>query len=393
LGLLDYMTLTAEQNRINESADFWRYQIGVNVIPADTKNKVPSIRWSQWQDKLIPEKIHNTWKQSGDFSNGLAIIPGKIWHKKDKNDLYFIFVDVDKNEGIEEICTRNGRTISLEKMSEKFLVEQHKDNPDKAHIYFYSPIPFVQKAADSIIGLEVKGVGHDGISFCSPSIHKNGHPYEIIGTTDPAILSPMQARELMQHIDQICIKHGLQYLEKGNGIDSRLKNIIKGLVIDPKIRIHQSTRHITLISVADSLLFNHLGRRKKTAEQLKDFFWQINSVLCDPEPLPEKEVNSIWTSALDFVSRTKGKTNEENVGGGDGPKQDTNRSDRGNPSDDSVDWLSITQQLLEKYRFKTMSDTEEIYYYNTEKMYTRMAERPWSKYNLKKFYKRLLQAK
>ena len=26
-------------NEINKWADFWHYQIGVNVIPADTKNK------------------------------------------------------------------------------------------------------------------------------------------------------------------------------------------------------------------------------------------------------------------------------------------------------------------------------------------------------------------
>lgn len=26
---------------LNESADFWRYDIGVNVIPADTVNKRP----------------------------------------------------------------------------------------------------------------------------------------------------------------------------------------------------------------------------------------------------------------------------------------------------------------------------------------------------------------
>jgi hypothetical protein len=47
----------------------------------------------------------------------------------------------------------------------------------------------------------------------------------------------MQARELLQHIDEICIRNGLQYLKNATGIDSRLKHIIKELVIDPKIRI------------------------------------------------------------------------------------------------------------------------------------------------------------
>jgi hypothetical protein len=41
-------------------------------------------------------------------------------------------------------------------MSKKLLVEQDKDNPQKAHIYFYSPIPFPKKSPDSTIGLEVR---------------------------------------------------------------------------------------------------------------------------------------------------------------------------------------------------------------------------------------------
>jgi hypothetical protein len=41
-------------NSINDSADFWYYQIGVNVIPADTENKEIYLNWSPWQDKPIP---------------------------------------------------------------------------------------------------------------------------------------------------------------------------------------------------------------------------------------------------------------------------------------------------------------------------------------------------
>jgi hypothetical protein len=50
-------------------------------------------------------------------------------------------------------------------MAHKFIVEQHKDNLEKAHIYFYSPIPFPKKSSDSILGLEVKGVGEHGIAY------------------------------------------------------------------------------------------------------------------------------------------------------------------------------------------------------------------------------------
>lgn len=59
---------------INESTDFWRYYIGVNVLPADTKNKKPLVPWYEWQDKPIPEQLHNQWKEQDVFSQGIAMI-------------------------------------------------------------------------------------------------------------------------------------------------------------------------------------------------------------------------------------------------------------------------------------------------------------------------------
>jgi hypothetical protein len=307
----------------NGWADFWRYRIGVNVIPADTRNKVTYQRWSEWQSKAIPEEQHNKWKDENAFSKGIAIIPGKVWHREDKKGQYFIFIDADKLKAITEISTRKGnKTTSLNEMSQKFLIEQHKDNPDKAHIYFYSPLPFPQKTADSILGLEVKGLGEHGIAFCSPSIHKNGMPYEIIGNYQPVALTSEQATELIQHIDQICIKYGLQYIGKDftssniNNVSSnnnKLRNIIKTLDIDTNVKIPQGQRHLTLISAANSLLFNHLGKgkNKRTEKQLKEFFERINYLLCDPEPLPDSEINSIWNSAIDFVLRIRKEEQKE----------------------------------------------------------------------------------
>jgi hypothetical protein len=190
----------------------------------------------------------------------------------------------------------------LQELAQKFLVEQHKDNPDKAHIYFYSPIPFPKKAADSILGLEIKGLGEHGIMFCSPSIHKNGYPYEIMGTTQPVALNVIQARELIQHLDQICVKYRIPYLEKVSVLNGELKSMVKRLEINHNIRIPEGQRHNTLISLANSLLFNHLTRGKDIESQLKGFFDQINDKVCEP-PLSLGERDSIWKSALDFVHR------------------------------------------------------------------------------------------
>ena len=69
-------------NSINYWADFWFYEIGVNVIPANTKEKTTYANWAQWQDKPIPIEKHIELKKNGDYKNGIAIVTGKIWRGK-----------------------------------------------------------------------------------------------------------------------------------------------------------------------------------------------------------------------------------------------------------------------------------------------------------------------
>ena len=62
-------------------------QIGVNVIPADTKNKKPTVEWLQYQDNPISEWQHEKWKSENAFSRGMAVIAGKVWHRQNKEGL------------------------------------------------------------------------------------------------------------------------------------------------------------------------------------------------------------------------------------------------------------------------------------------------------------------
>jgi hypothetical protein len=153
-------------------------------------------------------------KEQGVFLQGIAIIPGRVWHREDKKDQYFTFLDADKQKAIDELCSRNGKATTLQEMSQKFIVEQHKDNLQKAHIYFYSPMPFPKKSSDSVLGLEVKGLGEHGIAYCANSMHKDGQPYKIIGTTNPIVLTADQANEYIERIDEMCKRYDLEYLEK-----------------------------------------------------------------------------------------------------------------------------------------------------------------------------------
>jgi len=223
----------------------------------------------------------------------MAIIPGKVWHKENKKEMYFIFIDLDKRIAIEEFCTINTKNITLQLMAQITLVEQHKDSPDKAHIYFYSPIPFPKKGVDSPIGLEVKGLGEHGIAYCSPSIHQNGQPYEIIGTTNPVILTKDQASELIQHIDNVCRKYGIEYLDKH--YES---------LLDSESKIYQGIRHTSLIRIANSILFRYGGNGSKPERELKTIFVRINSKRCEP-PLQTEEIDSIWNDAFTYYTRKK----------------------------------------------------------------------------------------
>lgn len=113
------MTFTPEGLKIiNDWADFWRYQIGVNVIPANTRKKETYESWKEWQDKPISEDLHNEWKKSGVFNNGLAIILGKVHHNRQKEGLFLIGIDCDNAKAIEEICLRDDKTISLSQLAQ-----------------------------------------------------------------------------------------------------------------------------------------------------------------------------------------------------------------------------------------------------------------------------------
>ena len=123
-----------QDGSINEYADFWRYDVGVNVIPADTRMKIYRISWKQWQHNPIPEVIYEEWKTSGAFGNGIAIILGKVHHNRQKiSGLNLIGIDCDNAKAIEEICSQDNKSVPLSQLAQWTLVEQHTDDPTKAH--------------------------------------------------------------------------------------------------------------------------------------------------------------------------------------------------------------------------------------------------------------------
>jgi putative DNA primase/helicase len=356
---------------INGWIDYWYYIRGVNVLPAFPKMKYPNVEWKEWQDKSTPPSQVNEWKKKNLFK-GLIIVPGKVWRGENQGK-YLTHIDFDKKEAIEAFCTIDGKTSPLEKLAEKLIVEQHKDNLDRAHLLFYSPIPFPQKINDGITGIEVKGDGKHGVACCSPSTHENGYKYEILGTLEPITLSEREAQQLMQHIQNICRNKGTRYVGESS-LTEEIKQSLQNLKINNTISISDGSRHNTMLPIADSLLARHIG--KKDVAQLKAFFDRINNENCKP-PLKDAELTSIWNDAIKFVGNTnnlfsKSSFSSSNQLSNTGSKGDDYGDDGGKTpkeatEDENDDDGALIEQAAEEIRgshhFITIEESQEILVY------------------------------
>jgi hypothetical protein len=180
-------------SEFNEAADFLFNVIGANPIPADTKNKKINVNWGEHHNTSVSLELHQFRKEKGEYDNGLAVKTGRI-HKGKNEGKYLIGIDCDNKKAIDEICDLLGFK-AIDELSNWTWVEQHKDDPGKAHIYILSTKPFKNKgrnpnntkleSLNEIPAIEVKCERQT--MFTAPSIHKNGFPYEILGTREPAL--------------------------------------------------------------------------------------------------------------------------------------------------------------------------------------------------------------
>ena len=295
--------------KINQWADFWYYEIGINVIPANTKEKITYEAWLPWQDQPIPEELHKFRKENGEYGKGIAVVLGKIWRGPYQGQ-YLNGIDCDNKKAIKEICNYRGKTISLQQLADWTIVEQHTDEPKRMHIYIRSKKPFRKKStnntnpellkkinANDIPAFEVKGLGQHGIFFCTPSIHQNGYPYQIIGTKEPVLCD-----EFENHLDNICKSYGIQYLDDYSNDDPTYsdKIPIKNLFQPDFVILEGNNRHEGLLRAMESLLKRNQGILD--LEQIKQFAQIWNQKHCEP-PLDNKEFEKQWECATKFVSQ------------------------------------------------------------------------------------------
>jgi hypothetical protein len=270
--------------QFNEWANSWRYDVGVPTIPGEFKTKKPSVYWEGYQENPPCEEEHKEWLKQGKYSGGIMILCGTPCYRKDRQEqhLFLVGIDIDRQKGIDAFCTRDGKIASLkDDIGRQTLVEQHEDAPDRCHIFLYSPFKFPVKRPDDVLGIEIKSSWDHGLMRVTPSVTEGGYPLRIIGTArEPHILNELEANELLQHLNHICIDNGVEYLQKDkNDTNSNsfltpgLRQVIKSLDVSfatmDKVKIASGYRNVTLISVANSILFNHLDK-DRTNEDILD---------------------------------------------------------------------------------------------------------------------------
>lgn len=282
---------------MNEGADFWRYRVGVNVIPANTKVKDTFTKWTPYQDKPISEEQHNQWKKEDAFKNGLAVVCGKVWHIPEKSNYYLCAIDCDNRKAIEELMPKG-----IEGYAKQTLIEMHMDDSSKCHFYCYTMKPVPKKSSDTvnaelkkkldnneIPALEVKGLGEHGIMFASPSVHKNGSRYEIIDCEIPMLLDP-----IVQVIEMICTRYGMNYLKNVSNNNSLIP--MSEIKSDDAEIMQGHNRHLALLRYAGSVYAQKLPNM--TDKIMLEMIRAKNNLMCKP-PLEDLEVIKLQEQAKD----------------------------------------------------------------------------------------------
>ena len=209
-------------------------------------------------------------------------------------------MDLDNQKAIDEVCSCFGAK-DLEELSRYIIVEQHKDDLSKAHLYFYSNHEFKKKSSDvtklggkinnnEIPAIEVKGKGEHGIAFCSPSLHKDGARYEIIGIKEPKTCG----KDVEDALFEIYKKYNLN-IDKNNQ-----KLPIEELFEKDFVILEGHNRHEGLLRVMESLI--RRLEKMYSEEEIKKLANNWNLQHCKP-PLNNKEFEKQWEDSKKFIEK------------------------------------------------------------------------------------------
>ena len=324
--------------------NFWFREIGVNVIPFDTKNRRPILskeEHSKYFEYLMTLTEFNNFKENGYYGNGFVIKLGPVERGKYRGK-YLNALDLDSQLTIEEVCA--GSTLS--ELSREMIIEQKPGNNDKCHILWFS-----NKRVKSLGQVKVKdgpdfAVKTKGPFFVSNSPNKSGSNYEFIEgcTLDPSVNDYMES-----HINKICQKYNIPYLDLGQQGLGQGQQPFK-----EKEKWQVGERDNVLFEWATNILTKM--DEQVDEEEFLHLLISQNKKRC-VVPLDEQQVKKICKSAYNFK---KGVTTEN-----DDIKAKylkfKEEKERKIQEENSKDDIA---HLIDRFHFKKLG--KEIYYYNSE---------------------------
>lgn len=290
------------------------YDNGNNLIPVNSLTKKPKGKWEQLQEESMSIELYERQKKNGDYDNGYGIITGRIRRGpyKDKN---LVCIDIDNKKGIDTFLSHFSQFKTIDQLAQNTLVVQHEDaKEEKVHIYFITETPITKRSGIRSVGRDIEGIDEEEtpkIEIKSDSstyvvgpgsMHKNGHPYEIVGLSKPRVLNKEQSEQLETAINDIYEKYGNKNKNNQNGLIPISELFKVDFTIDKG-----NNRQEAVLRVCESLIQRLRGTY--SIDKIREMAYEWNKEHCIP-PLDDKEFESKWESALKFVGKSKPEDNE-----------------------------------------------------------------------------------
>ena len=258
-----------------EALKYWN--LGCAVVPFNPKDKKPLIEWQKWQKTKQTEQDFNNIHF--DFLDGFALICGTEL----KNGMYLGVLDFDVKNLPEEIVEKGKKLLS------KFRVTQTEQTPSGGQhlIYFCHEKPKTISAYHNEVGLELIGEGK--LVVMAPSTN-----YRRLNDNIPTEIESLQ---LM--FEEVLTREGLRIKKKQFWFDredlseTKYKGEIPPCLAELSRGADEGLRNEYAIRLAGY----YLNFRKNSPKFAKKYLKEWNRD-CNIPPLDDKELDSIFTSAL-----------------------------------------------------------------------------------------------
>lgn len=246
----------------------------------------------------------------------MAIVVGNVWHKEELKDYHLCFIDLDNQRAIQEVCTVFGAK-DVKELSQVTIVEQHLDNKSKAHVYFYTKYALKKKSSDATRKLKDKLDGNeipaievkcqsDGLAYCTPSPHKGGYNYEIIGIKE---IGRFDGKKIEEKLIEVYKKYDLLFGNDSKNGDTN--KIPMEELLKPDFIIEEGhNRHEAVLRVIEHYYSRY--RESKPLAEIEELAWKWNLSHCNP-PISKIDFDRQVSDGLRFVDKTNASNNQQTI--------------------------------------------------------------------------------